>query len=109
MRAGLALEGCPLRRIVGAGGRGCCSPTHWRAVAAGVIDLRARWLAPNGPRGVVDQSNARILAPMSPPPANTDSINCVLIRSMAESLDSATALSAMDNRVDLFSLVIEAR
>ena len=45
----------------------------------------------NGPKAVADQSSARILAPISPPPANTDSINCVLMRSMAESLDSATA------------------
>src|ERR1700737_573128 len=59
----------------------------------------------NGPRVVVDQSNARILAPMSPPPANTESINCVLMRSMAESLDSPSALSDVHNRIDLLSLV----
>ena len=41
-----------------------------------------------GPSTVVDQSTARIRAPISPPPANTDSINCVLLRSMAGSLDS---------------------
>ena len=29
-----------------------------------------------GPRTVVDQSTARIRAPMSPPPANTDSVSC---------------------------------
>src|SRR5260370_13540062 len=59
----------------------------------------------NGLRAVVDQSNARILAPISPPPANTDSINCVLMRSMAESLDLASALSDVHNRIHLLSLV----
>jgi hypothetical protein len=39
-----------------------------------------------GPSTVVDQSTARMRAPMSPPPANTDSINCVLLRSMVASL-----------------------
>jgi hypothetical protein len=33
-----------------------------------------------GPSGVADQSNARIRAPISPRPVNTDSINCVLLR-----------------------------
>ena len=42
----------------------------------------------NGPKTVEDQSSARILAPISPPPANTDSINCVWMSSMLESLDS---------------------
>src|ERR1700685_4518275 len=41
-----------------------------------------------GPRTVFDQSSARMRAPISPPPANTDSINCLLLRSMTESLDS---------------------
>src|ERR1700680_1271549 len=54
----------------------------------------------NGPRVVVDQSNARIPAPTAPPPATTEKITCVLMRSMAESLDSASALSD-----DLLSLV----
>jgi len=58
----------------------------------------------NGPRAVVDQSSARILAPISPPPANTDSLNCVLMRSMAE----ATAPPDMHNRsakpIHIFSL-----
>src|ERR1700691_3003362 len=35
----------------------------------------------NGPKTVDDQSSSRILAPISPPPANTDSINCVLLGS----------------------------
>jgi hypothetical protein len=35
-----------------------------------------------GPRTVVDQSSARMRAPISPPPANTDSINCILLRSI---------------------------
>ena len=41
-----------------------------------------------GPSTVVDQSTARIRAPMSPPPANTDSINCVLLRSMGRPFGS---------------------
>src|ERR1700733_9515798 len=52
-----------------------------------------------GPKAVADQSSARILAPISPPPANTDSIKCVFMRSMAESLDSATAPSDMHDRI----------
>ena len=37
-----------------------------------------------GPSTVFDQSTARIRAPMSPPPANTESIKRVLLRSIAE-------------------------
>ena len=60
----------------------------------------------SGPKAVADQSSARILAPISPPPANTESINCVLMRSMAESLDLASALSDVHNRIHLLSLVL---
>src|SRR5580692_7177158 len=37
-----------------------------------------------GPSAVVDQSSARIRVAISPLPANTDSINCVLLRSIPE-------------------------
>src|SRR5258708_39260247 len=61
----------------------------------------------NGPKAVADQSSARILAPISPPPANTDSINCVLMRSMSESLDSAFGTSGVFNPI--LSLVMDTR
>src|SRR4029453_14387682 len=32
----------------------------------------------SGPSGVVDQSNARMSSPITPPPPSTDSINCVM-------------------------------
>src|SRR5580700_3713612 len=37
-----------------------------------------------GPSAVVDQSSARIRVAISPLPANTDSINCVLLGSIPE-------------------------
>src|SRR5215470_5161720 len=51
--------------------------------------LRACGHCSRGPSGVVDQSSARIHAAISPSPAKTDSINCVLLGSIAESLDSS--------------------
>ena len=59
----------------------------------------------NGPKSVADQSNARILAPISPPPANTASLNCDLMRSMWESIESASARSNVLSRILLLSLV----
>src|SRR5260370_36062649 len=57
----------------------------------------------NGPKTVADQSSARILAPISPPPANTDSPNCVLTLSMPEFHDWASALSDLHNRIIIYS------
>src|ERR1700683_1979017 len=59
----------------------------------------------NGPKTVDGQSSSRILAPISPPPANTESINCVFSRSMAESLDSPPQIKKARPKDILFLLV----
>ena len=45
--------------------------------------------SPTGPSAVVDQSNARIRAPISPPPPSTDSIKVVILLSVSRSASSA--------------------
>src|SRR5262249_32347391 len=73
---------------------GCPAPSMMRTQARRECGHRS-----TGPSTVVDQSTARIRAPISPPPANTDSINGVLLGSMAESLDSAPASSGLQQPI----------
>src|ERR1700741_4856583 len=60
----------------------------------------------SGPSAVVDQSSARMRSRISPPPAKTDSIDCVLVRSMARSIDSAAAFQTRHGRSPLMRYII---
>jgi hypothetical protein len=50
----------------------------------------------SGPSAVVDQSNARMRSPISPPPPSTDSINCC--DSISGSVDSVSTGEMLDDK-----------
>jgi MFS family permease len=59
------------------------TPT-WRAILPELVPR------PSGPSAVVDQSNARMRSPISPPPLSTDSINASCCDSMSGSAHSVS-------------------